>query len=146
MCHADQHWTEALPLVLLGIRTSFKADLQASIAEFVYGEPSRIPGELLIPNDYPEEPVHLITQLRQHMARLRPVPATRHTNPGTLIHKDLTNCTRLPPRRLNSSGPQSFLQRPLPGLIPERQNSKTSCAWKTHHCVCRKGQTSSYIQ
>jgi hypothetical protein len=27
MCHADQQWTEALPLVLLGIRTSFKADL-----------------------------------------------------------------------------------------------------------------------
>jgi cleavage and polyadenylation specificity factor subunit 1 len=32
MCHADQHWTEALPLALLGIRTSFKVDLQASVA------------------------------------------------------------------------------------------------------------------
>jgi cleavage and polyadenylation specificity factor subunit 1 len=29
MCHTDQQWTEALPLVLLGICTSFKADLQA---------------------------------------------------------------------------------------------------------------------
>jgi cleavage and polyadenylation specificity factor subunit 1 len=28
MCHADQQWAEALPLVLLGIRTSFKADMQ----------------------------------------------------------------------------------------------------------------------
>jgi cleavage and polyadenylation specificity factor subunit 1 len=37
MCHADQHWTEALPLVLLGIRRPFKADLQASVAELVYG-------------------------------------------------------------------------------------------------------------
>jgi hypothetical protein len=46
MCHADQQWTEALPLVLLGICTSFKADLQASVAELVYGEPLRIPGEL----------------------------------------------------------------------------------------------------
>jgi hypothetical protein len=35
MCHADQHWTEALPLVLLGIRTAFKEDLQASVAEMV---------------------------------------------------------------------------------------------------------------
>jgi hypothetical protein len=35
MCHADQQWTEALPLVLLGIRTSFKADLQASVADLV---------------------------------------------------------------------------------------------------------------
>jgi hypothetical protein len=47
MCPADQQWTEAIPLVLLGIRTSFKADMQASVAELVYGEPLRIPGELL---------------------------------------------------------------------------------------------------
>jgi hypothetical protein len=57
MCHADL----ALPLVLLGIRTSFKADLQASIAELVYGEPLRIPGELLTPTADPVEPAHLIT-------------------------------------------------------------------------------------
>jgi transposase InsO family protein len=36
-CHADQQWTEAFPLVLLGIRTSFKEDLQASVAELIYG-------------------------------------------------------------------------------------------------------------
>jgi hypothetical protein len=38
---------------------------------------------------------HLITQLRQHMSCLRPVPATRHANPGTFIHKDLSNCTHV---------------------------------------------------
>jgi hypothetical protein len=38
MCHADQHWTEALPLVL-GIRTAFKEDLLALIAELVNGKP-----------------------------------------------------------------------------------------------------------
>jgi cleavage and polyadenylation specificity factor subunit 1 len=46
MCHADQHWTEALLLVLLGIRTSFKAGLQASVAELVYGESLMISSEL----------------------------------------------------------------------------------------------------
>jgi cleavage and polyadenylation specificity factor subunit 1 len=95
MCHADQHWTEALPVVLLGIRTSFKADLQASVAKFVYGEPLSIHGELLTPNPHPVEAVHLITQLRLHMARLRPVPATRHASPGTFVHKDLTNCIHI---------------------------------------------------
>jgi cleavage and polyadenylation specificity factor subunit 1 len=35
MCHADQQWTEALPLILLGIRTSFKADLQASVSNHI---------------------------------------------------------------------------------------------------------------
>jgi hypothetical protein len=35
MCHADQQWTEALPLLLLGVRTAFKEDLLASVAEVV---------------------------------------------------------------------------------------------------------------
>jgi hypothetical protein len=39
MCHADQHGTEVLPLVILRILTAFKADLQVSVAELVYGEP-----------------------------------------------------------------------------------------------------------
>jgi cleavage and polyadenylation specificity factor subunit 1 len=80
MCHADQQWTEALPLVLLGIHTSFKADLQASVAELVYGEPLSIPGELLTPTADPVEPSHLITQLHRHMAHLRPVPAAHHAS------------------------------------------------------------------
>jgi hypothetical protein len=87
MCHADKHWTEKLPLVLLGIRTTFKADLQASTGELVYGKVLRIACELLTQTSHPDEPAHLITQLRQHMPRLRPVPATRHASPGTL-------CTR----------------------------------------------------
>jgi hypothetical protein len=36
-------------LVLLGIRTAFREDLQTSVAELVYGEPLRITGELLAP-------------------------------------------------------------------------------------------------
>jgi hypothetical protein len=89
MCHADQQWTEALPL---GIRTSFKADLQASVAQLVYGEPLRIPGELLTPT---ADPANLITRLRRHMARLRPVPASLHASSATFVHKDLNNCTHV---------------------------------------------------
>jgi hypothetical protein len=33
--HVDQQWTVELPLVFLGIRTAFKEDLQASVAELV---------------------------------------------------------------------------------------------------------------
>lgn len=45
-CHADPNWIETLPLVLLGIRSAFKDDLQSSSAELLYGEPLRLPGEL----------------------------------------------------------------------------------------------------
>jgi hypothetical protein len=95
MYHTGQYWTEALPLVLLGIRTAFKGDLQASVAEFVYGEPLRIPGELLAPTADPVDPAHFITYLRHHMARLRPIPKTRHASPSTFVHSDLEKCTHV---------------------------------------------------
>lgn len=42
---------EVLPIVLLGIRSSWKDDVQASSAELVYGEPLRLPGQFLSPSD-----------------------------------------------------------------------------------------------
>ena len=38
MCHADEQWTAALPVVLFGIRTAYKEYLQSSAAKLVYGE------------------------------------------------------------------------------------------------------------
>jgi cleavage and polyadenylation specificity factor subunit 1 len=95
MCHADQNWTKALPLVLLGIRAFFKEDLQASVGELVYGEPLRIPDELLTPTAEPVDPALLITEFRQHMARLRPIPSARHASPATFVHSDLGKCTHV---------------------------------------------------
>jgi hypothetical protein len=88
MCHADQKWRVVLPLVLLGIRSSLKAHVQASVDELLYGE-------LLTPTADPVEQVHLITQLRRHMARLRQIPAARHASPATFVHKDLHNRTHV---------------------------------------------------
>jgi hypothetical protein len=64
MCHVDQHWTEALALVLVEIHTAFKANLQPSVDEFVYGETPRISGEQPTPTAELVEPANLITQLR----------------------------------------------------------------------------------
>jgi hypothetical protein len=74
---------------------AFKEDLQASVAELVYGEPLRIPGELLTPSADHVDPAHLITELCQHMASLRPVPAANHTSLATFLHSDLKKCTHI---------------------------------------------------
>ncbi|PNF43220.1 hypothetical protein B7P43_G15439, partial [Cryptotermes secundus] len=95
LSHADQHWTEPLPPVLLGIRTAFKEDLQESVTELVYGELLRIPGAQLTPTANPVDPAHQITQLRQYMALLRPIPATRHASPAIFVHGDLKKCTHV---------------------------------------------------
>jgi cleavage and polyadenylation specificity factor subunit 1 len=70
MCHVDEKWTEALPLVLLGIRTAYKEDLKSSAAEHVYGEPLRVPGELLVPAAPNVEASGFIQRLRRHMDQL----------------------------------------------------------------------------
>jgi hypothetical protein len=54
--------------------------------------------------------------------------------------------TRFPPAGFNLLGSRASLQRPLPGLISERQNIKTACVWQTHHCVCWQGQACLHIQ
>jgi hypothetical protein len=77
------------------ISTSFKEDLQASVAELVYGEPLCITGEFLTPTTDHVEPAHIITHLRRHMTHLRPVPAARHASPATFVPKDLHNCTHV---------------------------------------------------
>ncbi|CAK1584822.1 unnamed protein product [Parnassius mnemosyne] len=64
MCHADEHWTESLPLVLLGIRSAFKEDLQSSSAELVYGEPLRLPGEFFDPT------INVMSDITDFTARL----------------------------------------------------------------------------
>jgi cleavage and polyadenylation specificity factor subunit 1 len=129
MCHADQQWTDALPLVLLGVHTAFKTDLQASVSELVYGEPLRISGELLTPTTDQMEPAHLITQLRQHMARLRPVPAARHASLATFVHKDLQNCMHVFLR-------QDTIRR---ALEPGEEDDATPCARQARHRVGRQG-------
>jgi hypothetical protein len=105
ICHADQCWTEVLPLVLLGIHTAFKEDLQASVDVLIYSELLRIPGELLTLIAKTVNPAHLITELHQDMAHLQ-----QHATPHTATSRSActsssvrTQCPRLwtppPPSR-----------------------------------------------
>lgn len=43
-------WLEALPSVLLGLRTSYKEDIKATAADLVYGTSLRLPGEFFDDN------------------------------------------------------------------------------------------------
>lgn len=93
MCHADT-WSKALPFVLLGIRTALKEDLHSS-AEILYGEPLRLPGELIIPpsQDCASNTPDFVKHLQTKMASLRPIPASRHSKPSAFVFKDLPKAT-----------------------------------------------------
>ena len=89
MCHADEQWTEALPPVLHGIRTAYSEDMKLCAAELVYGEPLRVPDELLDPSAPTVEPSAFIQQLRRRMDQLRPTPTARHSYHATFINRNL---------------------------------------------------------
>ncbi|BHF69239.1 hypothetical protein SprV_0301228200 [Sparganum proliferum] len=78
-----------LPLVLLGIRSSVKEDIQRTAAGLVYGTPLRLPGELEQSSTTNTNiQSTFVQQLKQCMAQLRPTP-TRLTSKRVFVHEDL---------------------------------------------------------
>eukprot|EP00731_Ephydatia_muelleri_P007558 Em0003g1806a len=68
-CRNPSGWVDALPLVLLGLRTALKQDLGCSTAELVYGTTLRVPGELFTsgPDSSTPDPASYAAQLRSTM-------------------------------------------------------------------------------
>ena len=68
-------WSEALPFVLLGIRSTLKEDLGCTTAEMVYGSTLRLPGEFFTPApDHNSDPTDCVSRLKDVMADLRAPP------------------------------------------------------------------------
>ncbi|GFX08952.1 uncharacterized protein K02A2.6 [Trichonephila clavipes] len=96
MYHTDSAWFEALPVVLLGIHSVFKEDLQSSSTELVYGEPLRLPGEFISPLPAEMQSISasdFADRLRTHISRLRPVPASCHARGTPFVFKDMETCS-----------------------------------------------------
>lgn len=96
MCHADCNWVDMLPLVLLGIRSSFKDDLQSSSAELVYGEPLRLPGDFFQASAPEYTDISDFTsRLHRFAAKLQPTPAARHNKDKIFVYKDLASSSHV---------------------------------------------------
>ena len=93
---STQHWIENLPLVLLGIRTALKTDLQCFAAELVYGRTLRLPGEFFHQDTSAVvDSSTFLTTLKNTMRNLRAVPPQETSQPYTYVHKDLSTCTHV---------------------------------------------------
>ncbi|CAB0040945.1 unnamed protein product [Trichogramma brassicae] len=89
-CSPETPWTLALPGVLLGLRTTFKEDLQASPAEMVFGTSLRIPGECVARQEPDKRRRQSsFSALRRLFQAIRPVPASRHVQHRPFVFKDL---------------------------------------------------------
>jgi cleavage and polyadenylation specificity factor subunit 1 len=106
------NWTAELPWVLLGIRSTPKADIGASSAELVYGAPLAIPGECWRPHRPPDEHGPFLNRLRTAIQQLHPPPTQHHSRPQPAYRGELDSCTHVFVRR-DTIGPT--LQRPYVG-------------------------------
>lgn len=93
-CHKTT-WSDALPIVLMGLRASHKEDIESTPAEMLYGTTIKLPGEFFNSggNDYLAS--EFVKDLRRTMEQLRPVPAASHNNDKVFVQKDLTSCTHV---------------------------------------------------
>lgn len=81
----DGCWVSELPLVLLALRASLKTDLGASCHDLVFGEPLRLPGQMVAPPTATMPPDEFACLLRQSMSRLRAIPPAYHGTPVDFV-------------------------------------------------------------
>ena len=114
-CHQNDRWTETLPTVLLGVRSAWKEDFQATAAEMLYGQPLRLPGEFLsarVSTTDGDNAADFVRELRQRFHDLRPVNSSHRGDKKTFIFKDLASTDQVFVRH---DGPKGPLQLPYDG-------------------------------
>lgn len=95
LCHDPNRWCEHLPMILLGLRSTFKQDLDASPAEMVYGTTLRIPSEFFAdstPLTSTTTESDFVTNLRISMRKLRPQSTAWHGSRKSFMPPDLSSC------------------------------------------------------
>ncbi|GBM25874.1 hypothetical protein AVEN_165793-1 [Araneus ventricosus] len=81
---------ELIPIILLGIRTAVKEDLQSSCSELVYGTTLRLPCDMIDVSDIPPCDNEFITDLRHRMQQLNPVATSAHCTDRSILHPSFT--------------------------------------------------------
>ena len=84
-----------LPLILLGIRTALKQDLNSTAADMVYSTTLRLPGEffnsapttsLLAPSDF-------LNTLKAHFQQVKLIPPRTNTTTANIPHNLYSLCS-----------------------------------------------------
>jgi len=83
MCKNRVNWPQKLPLILLGLRSAFKPDIQTTSAQLVYGTTLRLPGEFFHQKSHFQPQTDFAKELEEIMREIRPIL----TSPSHLILK-----------------------------------------------------------
>uniref|UniRef100_A0A1X7V413 Integrase catalytic domain-containing protein n=1 Tax=Amphimedon queenslandica TaxID=400682 RepID=A0A1X7V413_AMPQE len=87
-------WTEALPFIILGIRSAYKVDIGSSAAEMVNGTTLRLPGEYFSLTKLSSDPLSYCSRLKSYMSHLPFHPPKEATRPS-FISRDLNSTSHV---------------------------------------------------
>ncbi|GBO41869.1 Transposon Ty3-G Gag-Pol polyprotein [Araneus ventricosus] len=127
MAHENLKWTETLPVVLLGLRTAIKRDLNATSSQLVYGTTLRLPSDLLRDDSIVNStatPTY-VSNLILMMRKLNPTNPTYHGNDTFFVNPSLKSCSHVflridkvrPPLTPPYSGPHIVKSRTDKNLV-----------------------------
>ena len=124
----NEQWYDNLPIVMLGIRTSVKEDLQVSSADILYGQPIVLPGSFfpdLTGNGRNTLATHeYVNELQKSMADFAYVKPNWHGhNVPSQQLQDLNSCSHV---YVLVSSVKSPLQRPYRGPFKVESRSEKS--------------------
>ena len=106
------NWSDALPWVLLGIRTAPKEDLKCSSAELVFGAPITVPGDFIAATPETQRTANILPQLRDTVSKFSPTPTSSHGKFKLFVPPDLQHSDYVFIRR---DARHSTLQSPYEG-------------------------------
>lgn len=118
-CKSSTNWSEALPIVLLGLRSTWKSDIQATPNEMVMGSNIKLPGEFFDQRPSNINESDFAKNLRNVMDSIRPTQPSNHAKENIFVQKDLQTCTHVflrddtvrPPLKNPYDGPYEVIKR-----------------------------------
>ncbi|GBM79530.1 Transposon Ty3-G Gag-Pol polyprotein [Araneus ventricosus] len=120
IAHSQPNWTETLPIVLLGIRSAIKPDINATCAELFYGTTLRLPSDILNSKSDLSTPTDTcISKFKLMMQSINPISTSRHSFKPIYIHPSLQTCSHVflrvhsakPPLSPPYTGPHPAISR-----------------------------------
>lgn len=133
--HENPKWTDVLPIVLLGLRSAVKNDLNATSAQLVYGTTLRLPSDLLSNESY-KQPItpNYVSNLILMMRKLSPLNAPPHGKSHVFVNRSLSSCSHVFLRidkvhsslEFSYSGPHLVISRNDKNFVLDLNGKKTT--------------------
>ncbi|GFT24930.1 transposon Ty3-G Gag-Pol polyprotein [Trichonephila clavipes] len=93
--HENDTWSVIVPIILLGMRTAVKEDLQSSCAEIVHNINLRLPSDMIGVSNILFCDNNFIPNLRNRMQQLNPVATSAHCTDRFYIHPSLQSSSHI---------------------------------------------------